>query len=153
MIQLGCALSLLHEPLQTLCVSTWQDNDYWGCVSLPFQIPKGSIFVYKGLDSFVESYSTFYDNLKQHETKLKVELFKREVMDVYVCGLATDVCVGRLAELRKNFPKLFHYLCQISFLILNCKMLHNSNVLYSTFFKPVSSLSCRSSTSLRLDEA
>ncbi|TRY67685.1 hypothetical protein TCAL_02948 [Tigriopus californicus] len=61
------------------------------------KVPKGSIFVYKGLDSFVESYSTFYDNLKQHETKLKSELFKREVMDVYVCGLATDVCVASTA--------------------------------------------------------
>ena len=43
----------------------------------------------------MESYSTFYDNNKRHETKLRAELIKREVTDVFVCGLAADVCVGK----------------------------------------------------------
>lgn len=50
--------------------------------------------VYKGVHSFIESYSSFYDNGKQTETKLRSELQKVGITDTYICGLATDVCVG-----------------------------------------------------------
>lgn len=63
------------------------------------QIRPDGLMIYKGLDSFVESYSTFYDNNKRHETKLRAELIKREVTDVFVCGLAADVCVGKIVKL------------------------------------------------------
>ncbi len=50
--------------------------------------------IYKGLSSDVDSYSSFYDNLRTNETRLRAELLKNCVTDVFVCGLATDVCVG-----------------------------------------------------------
>ena len=54
--------------------------------------------VYKGSVSSVESYSAFFDNCKLRETNLRSELQKFEVTDVYLCGLALDVCVGRLLD-------------------------------------------------------
>jgi nicotinamidase-related amidase len=50
--------------------------------------------VHKGVHSFIESYSSFYDNCKVTETELRQELVRRDVGDIYVCGLAYDVCVG-----------------------------------------------------------
>lgn len=63
-----------------------------------FQVPKSAIKVHKGTHSNIESYSCFWDNNKAHETPLKNELIKLEVTDVYVCGLAADVCVGESEE-------------------------------------------------------
>ena len=51
--------------------------------------------VYKGAESNIDHYSCFFDNQKLHETKLRKELIKKGVTDVYVCGLAADVCVGK----------------------------------------------------------
>ena len=50
--------------------------------------------IYKGVHSFIESYSSCYDNGKRSETKLYRELVSNNVTDIFVCGLATDVCVG-----------------------------------------------------------
>lgn len=50
--------------------------------------------VYKGMHGFVESYSCFYDDRKTHRTKLADSLAAAGVTDVFVCGLAYDVCVG-----------------------------------------------------------
>ncbi len=58
------------------------------------QVVSGAKMVYKGMHSFVESYSSFFDNGKRCETSLRAELTDRGVTDVFVCGLATDVCVG-----------------------------------------------------------
>ena len=51
--------------------------------------------IYKGQDSFLESYSTFFDNRMQNETKLRRDLEEHQVTDVFVCGLAFDYCVGK----------------------------------------------------------
>ena len=32
--------------------------------------------------------------MHQHPTELRALLMKRDVTDVYICGLALDVCVG-----------------------------------------------------------
>ena len=43
----------------------------------------------------IDSYSAFFDNQKLSKTALE-EIIKKEVVsDVYVCGIATDVCVGK----------------------------------------------------------
>ena len=52
--------------------------------------------IYKGSNANIDSYSSFFDNQKLNETKLRSVLQKRGVTDVYVCGLATDFCVGKL---------------------------------------------------------
>lgn len=54
-----------------------------------------AVTIYKGTKSDIDSYSAFYDNMKLSQTALEEELTRRNVTDVYVCGLAYDICVGR----------------------------------------------------------
>ncbi|UJR29002.1 hypothetical protein I4U23_010220 [Adineta vaga] len=56
-----------------------------------------AIHVYKGTNPEIDSYSAFWDNMKLSKTILDDELKKRFVTDVYVVGLATDVCVASTA--------------------------------------------------------
>ena len=42
----------------------------------------------------IDSYSAFWDNHKLSCTELHSKLQDAGVTDVYVCGLAYDVCVG-----------------------------------------------------------
>jgi nicotinamidase/pyrazinamidase len=51
-----------------------------------------SIF-YKGTDSYIDSYSSFFDNSHQKSTGLGAYLKSRGVTDVYFAGLATDYCI------------------------------------------------------------
>lgn len=51
----------------------------------------------KGTDPSVDSYSGFFDNVRRHETGLREYLKSRDVTEVYVAGLATDVCVQATA--------------------------------------------------------
>lgn len=53
-----------------------------------------AIHVYKGTNPEIDSYSAFWDNMKLSKTTLDSQLKERDVTDVYVVGLATDVCVG-----------------------------------------------------------
>ena len=48
----------------------------------------------KGTDPEVDSYSGFYDNGRKNSTGLAEFLNEQGVTDVFVCGLATDYCVG-----------------------------------------------------------
>jgi nicotinamidase-related amidase len=50
--------------------------------------------IHKGIHSDIESYSSFFDNAKRAETSMRECLLGKGVTDVYVCGLALDVCVG-----------------------------------------------------------
>lgn len=54
----------------------------------------GGIIVNKGTHPSVDSYSAFWDNNRQSQTDLVKILSKHKVTDVYVCGVAYDVCVG-----------------------------------------------------------
>ena len=49
----------------------------------------------KGTNPDIDSYSAFWDNEKLAQTELYSELEKRHVTDVFICGLAYDVCVGK----------------------------------------------------------
>ncbi len=57
------------------------------------------VYAYKGSRSDIDSYSAFYDNCKLNETTLNRDLKKHDINDIYVCGLAADVCVGNLNNL------------------------------------------------------
>ena len=57
---------------------------------------EGSPFIYKGTNPDIDSYSAFFDNSKISATPLVTELMNKGVTDVYVCGIAYDVCVGKL---------------------------------------------------------
>ena len=49
--------------------------------------------IQKAQDPRYDSYSAFFDNGHQTATGLRELLEQREVEEVYVCGVATDVCV------------------------------------------------------------
>lgn len=42
----------------------------------------------------MDSYSVFWDNKKLSDTSLCAQLKQKGITDIYVCGLAYDVCVG-----------------------------------------------------------
>jgi len=51
------------------------------------------MFLYKGTNVDVDSYSGFWDNERKTNTGLADRLRDRNVDEVYICGLATDYCV------------------------------------------------------------
>lgn len=70
-------------------------QDTWGSELHPdLKIAEGSVVVYKGCHSEVDSYSAFWDNNKLTQTELVSILAKHRVTDVFLCGVAYDVCVG-----------------------------------------------------------
>ena len=56
--------------------------------------PSGQV-IRKGVRPDVDSYSAFFDNSKLSKTALEEIIKKELVSDIYVCGIATDVCVGK----------------------------------------------------------
>uniref|UniRef100_T1JPC2 nicotinamidase n=1 Tax=Strigamia maritima TaxID=126957 RepID=T1JPC2_STRMM len=70
----------------------------WGAKLHPdLKVVDKAVEIYKGVNPDVDSYSAFWDNRKMSETKLLKELRDRNITDVYVCGLAFDVCVAHTA--------------------------------------------------------
>ncbi|CAH1777981.1 unnamed protein product [Owenia fusiformis] len=67
----------------------------WGSQLHPdLKVVENACHVNKGKNPEIDSYSAFWDNNKLSQTELVSELTKRGVTDVYVCGVAYDVCVG-----------------------------------------------------------
>ncbi len=65
--------------------------------SLPtfsLQVHPQSFMVHKGINPVIDSYSAFFDNKKLSFTEMEAHLRGRGVTDIYVCGIAYDVCVG-----------------------------------------------------------
>lgn len=56
---------------------------------------ENGIFVHKGTHPDIDSYSAFWDNNKISQTELSAQMQKKKVTDLYVCGIAYDVCVGK----------------------------------------------------------
>lgn len=52
------------------------------------------VYAYKGSRPDIDSYSAFFDNCKLNQTSLHDDLQKHKITDIYVCGLAADVCVA-----------------------------------------------------------
>ena len=48
---------------------------------------------YKGTDSEIDSYSTFFDNEHQKQTGLDEFLKEKGVTEIYLAGLTTDYCI------------------------------------------------------------
>ena len=59
--------------------------------------PKARV-IHKGINPEVDSYSAFFDNAKMGKTSLEEIIKDEEVVDLYICGIATDVCVGELSQ-------------------------------------------------------
>ena len=67
------------------------------------QVVKNHLVYLKGTDPDVESYSVFVDNTKRVNTALVNDMKELGITDIYVCGVAYDVCVGMTAMDAINF--------------------------------------------------
>lgn len=73
-------------------------QDSWGAeLHKDLKVVEGAIKICKGTNPEVDSYSVFWDNKKLTRTTLNDELRAKNATDIYVCGLAYDVCVGASA--------------------------------------------------------
>ncbi|XP_018361796.1 PREDICTED: uncharacterized protein LOC108760379 isoform X2 [Trachymyrmex cornetzi] len=73
-------------------------QDSWGAeLHKDLKIVDKAIKIYKGTNPEVDSYSVFWDNKKLTETTLSSQLQEKGATDIYICGLAYDVCVGATA--------------------------------------------------------
>lgn len=54
---------------------------------------KGDLILRKGCNPKIDSYSTFFENDKNTTTGLEGYLIKKEIKQLYLCGLAFDYCV------------------------------------------------------------
>ncbi|KAI5645901.1 isochorismatase family domain-containing protein [Phthorimaea operculella] len=70
-------------------------QDTWGAeLHKDLKIVDGAVKVYKGTNPEVDSYSVFWDNKSLTDTSLSSQLRMRGATDIFICGLAYDVCVG-----------------------------------------------------------
>ncbi|CAF2409168.1 unnamed protein product [Rotaria sp. Silwood2] len=72
-------------------------NSYGAALHPDLVRVNNAVHVYKGINSEIDSYSAFWDNMKLSKTSLDDQLKERFVTDVYVVGMATDVCVASTA--------------------------------------------------------
>lgn len=73
-------------------------QDSWGAeLHKDLKVLENSVKVYKGTNPEVEEYSVFRDNETVSKTTLNSMLKAKGITDIYVCGLAYDVCVGATA--------------------------------------------------------
>ena len=70
--------------------------------TLPIQVHPNGHTIKKGFNPDVDSYSAFFDNKKLGKTNMEELIRKEEVTDLYVCGIATDVCVGNTPSISKT---------------------------------------------------
>ena len=76
----------------------WPDHCVWGtagaALSDALHVPKAELVIRKGFHPEVDSYSAFMEADRQTTTGLGGYLRARGFRRVFVCGLATDYCVG-----------------------------------------------------------
>ena len=83
----------IHNQPQTL----WPDHCVQGTEGAKFHpglnTEKFEAIFRKGTDKTIDSYSAFYDNGHLKSTGLTGYLKEKEITQLYVCGLAADICV------------------------------------------------------------
>lgn len=84
---------LIEEVQQTL----WPDHCIQGTRGAEFspELDVGQFdhIVHKGVDPLVDSYSTFFDNMRKRTTGLETFLRSCGVEELYFAGLTTEYCV------------------------------------------------------------
>lgn len=86
-----------HITLEGLDQILWPVHcvqETWGSEFAPgWDTKKINKIIYKGTDTNIDSYSTFYDNGHRRSTGLDKYLTDNKIREVYIAGLATDYCV------------------------------------------------------------
>ncbi|WP_417619940.1 bifunctional nicotinamidase/pyrazinamidase [Oceanihabitans sediminis] len=99
----------LHGKPQTL----WPDHCVQGTQGAEFHpdlnTDKWETIFRKGTDKSIDSYSAFYDNGHLKSTGLTGYLKEKGVSEVYLCGLAGDICVyfSTMDALEEGFTCFF----------------------------------------------
>jgi nicotinamidase/pyrazinamidase len=80
----------------------WPDHCVQGSQGAAFHadlaVPDAELIIRKGFQPSIDSYSAFFENDKSTPTGLSGYLRERGLKRVFICGLATDFCVGFSAE-------------------------------------------------------
>jgi nicotinamidase/pyrazinamidase len=96
-----------RQPFETIRVSygpqvLWPDHCVQGTPGAAFhddlQIPAAELILRKGFRRAIDSYSAFYENDHKTPTGLTGYLRQRDLVRVFLAGLAFDFCVGYSAE-------------------------------------------------------
>eukprot|EP00455_Lapot_gusevi_P003701 TRINITY_DN11491_c0_g1_i2.p1 TRINITY_DN11491_c0_g1~~TRINITY_DN11491_c0_g1_i2.p1 ORF type:complete len:274 (-),score=79.23 TRINITY_DN11491_c0_g1_i2:84-833(-) len=94
----GAALFQPHRLESGEMQMMWPDHcvqESWGSQFHPDLIVLDTDkVVRKGMNAMVDSYSGFFDNDHKVKTEMDDFLKQQGVTDVYLCGVATDYCVG-----------------------------------------------------------
>ncbi|CAF1246869.1 unnamed protein product, partial [Didymodactylos carnosus] len=61
-------------------------------------VAHNSVFILKGDNSNIDSYSAFWSNQRKSRTNLDKKLKERNIRNVYIAGLALDFCVASTAS-------------------------------------------------------
>lgn len=73
-------------------------QDSWGAeLHKELKVLDNSVKIYKGTNPEVDAYSVFHDNQKICESSLSAQLKAKGITDIFVCGVAYDICVGATA--------------------------------------------------------
>ena len=92
-----------HAPLETTTLAygvqvLWPDHCVQGTHGAEFhselEVKGSELILRKGFRREIDSYSAFFENDKTTPTGLAAYLREREFDHLYLCGLATDFCVG-----------------------------------------------------------
>lgn len=78
---------------QTLWPIHCVQNSWGANFAKAIQREKWDRIFQKGSNPKVDSYSAFFDNGRREDTGLSSYLKEKGVIDVFICGLATDYCV------------------------------------------------------------
>ncbi|KAK7603764.1 hypothetical protein V9T40_003763 [Parthenolecanium corni] len=67
----------------------------WGAeLNKNLRVVDNAIKVTKGSSSEIDSYSVFWDNMKLRPTSLVSMMEEKNITDLFICGIAYDVCVN-----------------------------------------------------------
>ena len=83
----------LNGIIQILWPDHCIQNTFGAGIYRDIIVKENALFIHKGTDVEVDSYSGFFDNGRIHKTGLYDLLNAKNVTDTYICGLAADYCV------------------------------------------------------------
>lgn len=73
-------------------------QDSWGAqLHKDLKILENSVIIYKGTNPLVDAYSPFNDNQQFSESTLSAQLKAKGITDIYISGIAYDICVAATA--------------------------------------------------------
>ncbi|TRY73869.1 hypothetical protein TCAL_05063 [Tigriopus californicus] len=78
-------------------------QETWGAeFHKDLKVVSNAMVVHKGINPDIDSYSAFYDNKKISHTEMEAHLRSKNVTDIFVCGIAYDVCVESYSSFYDN---------------------------------------------------